>query len=117
MQKALIIDDSASLIGLFKRAFSGDPEIVVVECHSLEEALLAIDKEKPDILFIDNDLTGGGSEGLRIADIVKNSRIYSITLNDDPEIILEYEKRGIPIIGKVDFEKIKSIVMGKSDRK
>lgn len=111
MKKALYIDDEGFIIRLLKRAFGdNNPNIVIVECHTVEEAMQAIDKEKPNVIFLDNDLTRGGNEGLKIADWVKDVKIYSTTGNVSDEVISEYERRGIEIIKKADLDKIKSIL-------
>lgn len=111
MKKALYVDDDGFIIRLLKRAFGeNNPDIAIVECHSAEEALQAIDKERPSVIFLDNDLTRGGNEGLQIADRVKNVKIYSTTGNATDEVLSEYERRGIEIIRKADFDKIRSIL-------
>lgn len=106
--KALLIDDQIDVIRFLKRALKGVQNIVFAECHSVEEALEAIAREKPEILFLDNSLCGG-NEGLEIADRVKNIKIYSTTLRDS--IVPEYEKRGIERIDKFDFEEIKKLIL------
>ncbi len=108
--KALYIDDSKSLIESAGRAFLGNKNILFVECHNVEEALKAIKKNKPSIIFLDHSLSDDGSEGLKIADKIKGEdiKIYSTTSNSG--VASEYEKRGIEKIGKTDILKIKSIV-------
>ena len=111
MKKALYVDDDGFIIRCLRRAFGdNNPNIAIAECHTVEEAFQAIDKEKPDVIFLDNDLTRRGNEGLKIADRVKDVKIYSTTGNATDEVLSEYERRGIEIIRKTDFDKIRSIL-------
>lgn len=112
MKKVLFIDDEKIWINLAKRYANGNPNIISVECHSVEEALQAIDREKPSTVFLDNSLTRDGNEGLEIADRVKGRgmKIYSTTVSEEEWLALEYEKRGIRIYSKLNFSKIWLIV-------
>ena len=113
--KALLIDDSSDVIKFFKRALKGIREIVFAECHSVEEALEAIKKEDPLIIFLDNSLCGG-NEGLEIADRVSGKIIYSITGSTDEQVLNEYTRRKIEVIGKVDYERIIKILSSLESR-
>ncbi len=108
--KFLFINDNAGLLGSWK-AFFDNSNVAFAECHSVKDALRAIAKHKPDVIFLDNSLTEYGDEGLEIADRVKGVKIYSTTTNDS--IMPEYQKRGIKNVSKMDLNKLKSIITGK----
>jgi two-component system response regulator LytT len=108
MVRILFIDDNPQIIGAFRRLFSNYPNVVFAECHSVEEALQAIEEHKPDIIFLDHHLTRNGDEGLEIADRIGSSiKVYSTT--SDESFVSEYRKRGIEVIGK-DIVKIYRII-------
>lgn len=109
---ALYIDDDKIIIQMQRRFFDSDPTIVFVECHSIEEAQTAIEKYKPLVLFLDNNLSGH-DEGLKIAKELKEKgsaiKIYSTT--DNPDMTDQYNELGIEIIGKINNRaRMKSIL-------
>jgi DNA-binding response OmpR family regulator len=57
-KKVLIIDDETDLCLLLKSYFL-KKEYNVFVSHRLDEGLLALDQEQPDILFLDNNLPDG----------------------------------------------------------
>ncbi|MFA6339244.1 MAG: response regulator [Candidatus Paceibacterota bacterium] len=108
---ALYIDDSKEIIRLLKHIWGDNQNVDFIECYSVEDALKAIENKNPNIVFIDNSLSGSDTnEGLEIADRIKGKgiKIYSTTDNDS--VALEYEKRGIEKVDKTDTHRIKSIV-------
>ncbi len=111
--KYLIIDDHDSIIRSLRRYFEGRDNVVVAECHSVEEALAAITEHNPDVIFLDHCLSGGKGEGLEITDWIRKNRpgikIYSTTNNDSLPLYRAYAERGIEIIGK-DIKKIAAII-------
>lgn len=109
MKKFLFIDDNAELLESLQRCFTDNPNVMFAECHSVEEALQVIRKCKPDVIFLDHELTERGNEGLEIADSVQGIKIYSTTARSDLEP--KYEKRGIERLGKpFDLAKLRFII-------
>jgi CheY-like chemotaxis protein len=112
----LFIDDSPLILRTFERLFGHIENVYFAECHSADEALSEINKINPQIVFLDHSLSNSnGNEGLMIVDKISGSRtIYSTTETTDPEILTEYEKRGIQCIGK-RIEKLKRIIESLND--
>jgi len=106
----LFIDDNKDILGSAGRFFGDNKAIAFVECHSVADALKAIKKNEPGLIFLDHSLTDDGSEGLEIANKImgQNIEIYSTTANSSAK--LEYEKIGIKHVGKTDLMKIKTII-------
>ncbi len=105
--KYMFIDDNGEWLGTIERCFRGK-DVVMAECHSLQEAIEAIETYKPDVIFLDHQLTEDGNEGFKIAEVVAGKvKIYSTT--DSNSAAREYEKRGIEHIKKYDLLKFKSI--------
>ncbi|MBA4320421.1 MAG: hypothetical protein C0412_18645 [Flavobacterium sp.] len=115
--KFLFIDDNKNMLDGWSLYFD-NPNAIFVVCKTVEEALGAIKKNTPDVIFLDHHLAEdmSGDEGIEIVDKLKNfeGKIYSTT--NDMSVASEYEKRGIENISKCDFAKIKSI-MSKDIRK
>lgn len=111
--KTLYIDDSESATNFMRFALEGDSNFIIIECHSVEEALKAIEEYKPDILFIDNSLSPLGDEGLDVINKLRKDEskieIFSITDNDGVAEILEKEFK-IERIEKGDYLKMKEII-------
>jgi two-component system LytT family response regulator len=58
--RALIIDDERLARGALRRLLSVHPEVKIIgEAANPEEAIRAIDKTSPDILFLDVEMPGG----------------------------------------------------------
>jgi CheY-like chemotaxis protein len=95
--KCLFIDDDKWFLSSFKGA-SEKHEIVLAECHSVADALEAVAKHKPDVVFLDHQLTEGGWEGLAIARNIKHLRVFSTT--SDERLKPQYEAMGIAWVGK-----------------
>jgi two-component SAPR family response regulator len=106
--KFLFIDDDGRLLESFRRIFSNNSNVVFAECHSVEDALRAIEEHKPDVIFLDHSLSEGGNEGFEITERVKGIKIYSTTANR--ALAQEYLKRGVEHVGKLDLNKLKSII-------
>lgn len=107
IKKFLFIDDNQLFLESIKRFFGEikNVELIFSECHSKEDALQAIKKVLPDVIFLDNDLQGkGNNDGIEVIDALKKenitTKIYSITSSQDPSVIEEYKKRNIEIVGK-----------------
>jgi CheY-like chemotaxis protein len=82
--------------------------VVFAECHSTDEALTAIGKHKPDVIFLDHSLTEGGEEGLEIARGVQGIKIYSTTANTS--VVARYAAMGIEHIRPTDLKKFHEII-------
>ncbi len=109
--KVLFIDDEAMILELLEDAIDGiDGKMVFAECHSLAKAMETIQRERPDIIFSDHNLTGNGGEGLKIVEALSGSGIRIISMTADPEIGEAYRMMGIEYIGKQNTEKMKQVV-------
>ena len=112
--KFLIIDDSQDFISIVKQIFSGRDDVFCVECHSVKEALDAIDARQPDVMFLDHQLGEEGNEGIEIIDKIKDRgiKVYSTTTNAREE----YEERRIEVINKWDLKRF-NLIINESCRK
>ena len=65
------------------RAFAKNSNAIFAECHSVEDAIDAINTHKPDIVFLDHNLSEYGDDGLTIVDRIACTgvQVYSITNN------------------------------------
>ena len=108
--RALFINDNADLLRSLGRAFSDLPGVVMAECHSVEEALTAIETHKPAIVFLDHQLTEGGQEGFEILEKVqgRGMTIYSTTANT--HAAQEYERLGVRHIQGSDLKGLRSVL-------
>jgi two-component SAPR family response regulator len=108
----LFIDDNANFLNSLSLIFN-KKNIFFEECHSKEEALNAIYKINPDVVFLDNNLSREDTnDGLAVVDSLKGSKIkfYSITFSTDEYLLNEYRKRGVEILGKLNLEKIRKVI-------
>ncbi len=108
--KILFIDDSREWLASMRRFFRKKDNVFFAECHSVKEALDAVEKIQPNVLFLDHSLTEGGDEGLEIVKALQGSgvKIYSTTAARDLADI--YAQYGIEVVGKLDLLKIKSLI-------
>lgn len=104
----LFIDDDKDLLRSLKMAFDENPNVVFAECHSVEDGLQAIAQNSPNVIFLDHQLTEGGSEGFEIADKTTGTKIYTTTSNSWARV--EYEERGIEAIRKTDLKRYRQII-------
>ncbi len=111
-RKCLFIDDQKTIIDGIKRFLRKSENFVAIECHSVEDAIDAIIKFSPDIIFLDHNISEIGDDGFIIAEkaleINPQIKIYSTTRNFDTEEI--YSQKGIEHINKSDLQKIEEIV-------
>ncbi|MBI2124464.1 response regulator [Candidatus Pacearchaeota archaeon] len=99
--KILFIDDLDFFLKTIKEGFFKDKDnVVVAECHSIDEALTAIENAQPDILFLDHSLTEDGNEGLEIAGRIKDKGIKIYSTTSLYRVHKEYAKLGIEVIEK-----------------
>jgi CheY-like chemotaxis protein len=125
-KKFLFIDDNKAFLESLQRFFSSGenqfPFLLFEECHSVKEAINAVFKHHPDVLFIDNDLEGmGNNDGIEVIDEIKNKglniKVYSITGSTDKNILSEYEKRNIEIASKFKiFDILNAIIKEMSEK-
>lgn len=112
MKKVLIIDDHPSIVKGFQRLYSNKPNVVVAQCHSVEQALRAVENHKPDIILLDHSLSPGGDEGWEIVDRLRAAQntatIYSITGGDRG--LRGYEERGIEVVPKNETERFEQLI-------
>jgi DNA-binding NtrC family response regulator len=116
-KKVLFIDDDRGILNAIGMTFDGNDSVICAECHSIDDALKAIENTRPDIIFLDNTFSGEGNEGLKVADQVKERwrdiRIYSTT--GDENVVKEYSNRGIKHVDKRDVREITSIISGRKE--
>lgn len=110
-RRCLLIDDHPAIVEALNEMFS-DADFLAVKCQSVEEALQAIKKYSPKIIFLDHSLTPGGGEGLEIARLVKEMfpeiTIYSSTTNYSVQGL--YKKMGIAHIDKNDGKGLRAVI-------
>ncbi len=113
MLKILFIDDDKEYLNNAEDRFNNVHDLVIAECHSVEEALQAIKENNPDIVFLDHQLTEGGHEGIetlkKAEELLKDKRIYSTTLSREMDVLVDYLEKNIEIIGK-DLDKVEDII-------
>ena len=108
----LFIDDNANILNSLKLFFEKE-NVFFTECHSAQEALAAISRYQPDVVLIDNSFSEENkNDGLEVIDALKDSNIkfYSITATSNKEVLGEYQKRGIRVLGKSNINEIKKIL-------
>lgn len=108
--KFLFIDDNVEYLRSIGAALKKSGDVATAECRSVGEALAAIRKHRPDVIFLDHHLTDYGEEGYEIARtaLTNHIKVYSTTSND--RVVGEYANMGITHISKTsplgDFRKI-----------
>ncbi|MFA6428642.1 MAG: hypothetical protein WCW02_03840 [Candidatus Buchananbacteria bacterium] len=109
LSKALFIDDKGDYLASLARAFRDESGVVFAECHNVEEALAAVDKHLPKVLFLDHNLSGdSGDEGFEIAEALqgKGITIYSTSAYKQPR----YEAMGVAYLGKATLKEYREII-------
>ncbi len=109
--KILVIDDEDGIIETLTSMFQDNLNIKAIECHSVEEAIKAINEHNPDILFCDHSLTGNrGNEGFEILDYT-NERGKIEFYSTSSKAGLQYKEKNIEVIEKLEIPyKIESIL-------
>ena len=115
--KFLLIDDQPGIVGGSNICFRDYPGFLAVECHTVEEALGAVEKHQPGFLFLDHNLTstmgGGGGEGFEIAQQVRDKfpDMKIISTTTDHFVLKAYpEKIGIEHIDKSDISALEGFI-------
>lgn len=114
-KKCLFIDDQSVYLESMKGFFKKEElrKIGFAECHSIGEALKAINEAKPKVVFLDHCLTPGGSEGFGVVEALKEKQeeieVISITMSG-LDIAAEYAARGFKVISKSHWREIVQIV-------
>ncbi|PXA05711.1 DNA-binding response regulator [Coraliomargarita sinensis] len=110
--KILVIDDDDDLRYSLKRVFSGR-QYEVVEANSAEKGLEVAEKEKPDVILLDNRMEGmSGIEALQhLRGINPNAMIILMTAYGTTQTTIEAMKFGAfdYIMKPFDLKKILSI--------
>ena len=102
--KFLFVNDNQSFLRIWEEVFADHPEVVFAQCNSVDEAVSAIVKHQPDLVFLDHHLTpfvsgDGGHEGFKILEALKQlgmmegRTIYTTT--SDYTVLPQYEALGI----------------------
>ena len=64
----LWINDNAQLLSSLQMAFTDFPTVEFAECHSTKDAFSALSLLRPEVVFLDHQLSPDGNEGLEIVD-------------------------------------------------
>lgn len=110
--KFLFIDDSGGWLAAMGRALHQNQNVFFAECCSVEEALRAIEERKPDVVFLDHNLSASGGDGFAVLDGITNKNIKVYSTTSDSFVAQEYLKRGIGHVNKRDLAGFKSIISG-----
>ena len=63
--KAIIVDDERLARNELKRLLADYPEVdIIEECNSAEAAIIAVDKLRPDVVFLDIHMPGKDGFGV-----------------------------------------------------
>ena len=116
-KKFLFIDDSEAWLSAMRRAFFNNPGVKFAECHSVDEAINAINTHKPDVVFLDHNLSEYGDDGLTIVDRIAGTGVHICSTTSDSFVAEEYKKRGIEHISKRDFQGFQLIISEKGGSK
>lgn len=109
--KFLLIDDDINYCEMFREYFEGKyPNVAVRRCTSVAEGLSAIDEVRPDVIFLDGDLTRCGAEGLQIAEkIHPRVKIYTTTSREDIQEAFQ-TRFGVDHVSKLDIRAIPALI-------
>ncbi len=114
MKTILFIDDDEAVVRSLENVYHDYKNVRVVRCLTVKEALNAILEHRPDIIFLDHEFTRRGDEGLEVVRELRSSGnpalIYSTTMTHRDEVLTEYEKLGIELVGKTNLERIREII-------
>ena len=114
--KILFIDDSAEYLRSVNVSLGYSlkgHQIITAECHGVGEAVEAIRRAVPDVVFLDHHLTDEDApDGIMVLDRLGeiSARIFSTT--SDPRFRAEYQQRGIVSVRKGDLAAIREAVKG-----
>ncbi|MDR1852904.1 MAG: response regulator transcription factor [Propionibacteriaceae bacterium] len=84
--KLLIVDDNAIILsGLTQKVKLLDPNIQVTSARSGEQALLALQKETFDLVFLDINMPG--MDGLSVLGRIKDTPVVMLTSVEDERVV------------------------------
>lgn len=112
LSKFLFIDDNVGWLAAMGRALRGNQNVFFAECTSVEDAIRAIDEYKPDVIFLDHNLSTSGDDGFAVLDGITNKNIKVYSTTSDSFVAQEYLRRGIGHVNKRDLAGFKSIISG-----
>lgn len=107
--KALYIDNEKPMVDLIKFTLGNRKDIISIVCNTVEEALDAIYKYNPDILFLDNFLKIG-NEGVEVVNKIKDKNIEIYSLSSNSKAFEQYGDRIKGRVEKNDYEEIEKII-------
>lgn len=110
--KFLLVDDDRSQLLIWRKLFSGNPNVFCVECHKVEDVTYEIqmhDMQSGDIVFLDHHLSPNGNEGFKIVNITKNSGITIFSTTTDSNAVLWYRENRIKVISK-EWKQIAEVI-------
>lgn len=109
MKKLIVVDDNGEMLAAMRRSCVSEgmtTEVVFVECHSVSDAIRAVEEHQPQVLFFDHRLTEDGSEGFEIARQLTDGGIELISTTADSSAAKEYRAIGIEVCTKSDPSKL-----------
>lgn len=109
MSKKVVVfinDDMEYLLSI-AQAFPG---VIISECHSVDEALDAIELYDANVIFLDNELSEGKNEGLEVARLLARSgkTVYANTTRED--LALLYKEMGADYVSPMNFTRMREII-------
>ncbi|MCL4405274.1 MAG: response regulator [Patescibacteria group bacterium] len=116
MKPILFIDDDQSIVEMLRVLFETDCNVIVEECHSVEDALSAVDKYDPKVVVVDHSLTAGGDEGLKVIGALRSNKDihkYSYSTGEamSSKVRVKYLEGGVAeFINKTDIQRIEDLV-------
>lgn len=104
MSKILVVDDNAALLDSLSRFFKGRAIFVTTDvCHSVEEAIVAIEQYQPDMVLLDHNLNEEDQkilEGVEVARILHERGFSAVIIShsgksrkDQAELMLPFGVR------------------------
>lgn len=117
----LLIDDlKEQVVKPLGMKFRKVPTFTAAECHSVEQALAAIEQADPQVILLDHELTDDRHAGIKIAEEVwrknKNIRIVSTSTKWHDEqseynkLALKMGAKPVMYVDKHDFAGIEAII-------
>lgn len=110
MKKVLFIDDDEHILKALNRYLNScaQSELHFEKCTDKEQAINAIKKIQPDLIFLDHNLSRGmKEEGLEIMQfIAENISCEVVSMSSEQEYGVKYQKYGVEWIRKGEARKI-----------
>ena len=99
--RALIIDDERLARSALRRLLSAHPEVKIIgEAANPDEAIRAIDKTSPDVLFLDVEMPGGS--GFDLLEKLEDVPAVIFTTAYDEYAVRAFEVSAARLFGEAD---------------